>query len=584
MITHLAIQNLKKISSWSGDISRVTLFCGPNRSCKTAAMEGARLALTNVADIGAAVNKQALLTSGLASAVATGPGLEARWQYAGKRTHSISCEGMEVKSVVGDCPVTVEGYWQLTGEQRWALVESVVGAFSETAPPSVESKKEELKQLQSVVPPEPYQGDSIAVLTSKIADVEAFLSAQKTAQEDNQKIQREISEHDAAKSHWENAASDARKRVQTAQESRDKAIQLTADCEDAIDLWRNSPGYVFTGMGHNLAEVASAFVSDCKEKLFWLERLLEDNAVFHEEAGEMVLDVRTLQSLVDLIRVPEELEAIKVSQGKEMEAVVSILTELGSLTGMGCNKSFIIGPSAADAELKRIGSHVDAPLKAAQADLLVAEAGVQKYSIPLATKPLVEVDDEALIAKTLELESLKTNLSEANSYRRWVSGMGGRNARIVALESAIRGYDDALKAYQKRRADYLDNAANMVSDKANQLLKSMQLAPVTIEIATSGKRPTLTATAGGVDISAMSGMEKVSYGIALLNAFQELTEAKCPMLFIEASELDDVQTSSLISGLARFKTKGNALLCHWSDANGDLVGIVEGFTCHVFGV
>ncbi len=115
------------------DLGQVTFIVGPNGSGKTAVMEALRLAVTGSAEVGAQGGKQALIASGKTAeaSIESTDGHTGKWSLkvgkSASKSHAFTDMGedVDVKSVIGSMPITVDDWWALTGEERWRLVGSV---------------------------------------------------------------------------------------------------------------------------------------------------------------------------------------------------------------------------------------------------------------------------------------------------------------------------------------------------------------------------------------------------------------------------------------------------------------------------
>lgn len=567
MITS-AQATIKNLTGWQGNVGKVTLFTGPNRSGKTAVQEAIRLALTNTCSVGASPAKQKLLASGNALAQVSGENFSGCWALRdGKRTHSLSYGGMEVKSVTGDAPLTVEEYWALTGEQRWAMVESIVGPFSENPPDKKDASRATLKALKSQVAPPAYEGQSIPELKRLIAHYESIIKSAIESREESNARLRQLQDLTNNRKHTQQL-------LDILKGERDRlhraiSENLLGQVTQILVDWQTSPGNVLSGCS-NMKEAVDTLTELCIEKLSAMNAVLDGKSPFAQVVQYMLA---TMQAMGD--NQPEDLETFLLDSG-------SIFSE--RLADKFAEYGFQINSvsTMSDAINERERLLLEGKLEKEHAKCLEliakAENSIKQHDEQIAElegkEPAAYSDAESA---SQQLDSLKEQLAKATAYQEWLDGAEKRAEKIKELEAEVTSADKDWSEYSKRRADYLSGAASLVSDKANEILGQMGFPKLSIEIDTTGKRNTLTAVSDGVDIQAMAGSEKLLYGVALVNAFHELGKTPMPVLFIEAAELSGENLAKLLGSLLACRTKGNVLVSHWFDVQ------VEGVVTHRFG-
>ena len=108
---------------------------------------------------------------------------------------------------------------------------------------------------------------------------------------------------------------------------------------------------------------------------------------------------------------------------------------------------------------------------------------------------------------------------------------------------------------------------------ANRILGDQGLPRVEIAIELTPKRRSVTFKSGGVDISAMSGMEQVAYGSAVLFSLAQASNAKYPCFWCECAELDEECFDAFVRAMSKaFDTegvRGCVFLARWGNVSSD---------------
>lgn len=566
---------IKNIANWTGGVGKVTLFTGDNRSGKTAIAEAVRLALTNTCSVGATPTKQSLLTSGDASATIKGDKLLGKWSYAGgKRSFSLEYDGMQVQSLTGDAPLTVQEFWALTGEQRWTMVESIVGTFDEEPPQPVDKAKAELKTLRGQLPPEEYTGPSLPELErlqahyKSVIEQAAKARQEISAREYNLRADRQSLEN--AENIWATLQSNLRNYTLAKEED------LVGQLDWALREWETDASTVL--VGGNLQDAFKHMA----------ERLeLEREAIADLCAPDQDSDYTRTNDVFDL-RIMLEDVAVKLTALGSNEVYSTYLfdsgqkfidriIEIGSKYAIVFDPNSVCTPELARKRISRVGADIDAQITRCNDMIKKSESGIAQLKARIAEMEAWAPPKLADAVKAAEeLETVEKQLAHAKAVANWLAYADKRLERITELEQLISDYDTKQAEFSKRRAAYLDGAASLVSGKANEILTAMGFPLVGIRIETTGKRNKLTAVADGVDIQAMAGSEQLLYGVALVNALHELGKAKLPVLFVEAAELSGENLTKLLGALAKYRTRGNVFVSHWYPV------VVNGVVTHKF--
>ena len=568
MMIKQAAATIKNVTDWRGDIGKVTLFTGANRSGKTALLEAIRLALTNTCSVGATPAKQALLADGEASALVTGDNLSAKWTIkSGKRTWNLEYDGMKVQSITGDAPLTVDEFWSLTGEQRWGLVESIVGTFSEEPPASADPARAELRALKSQVPPPAYDGPALAELERLREHYKSVIDAARKAKQEIQSRQMGI---DADKSSLENAIK-IRDVIAGNLERFEQAVanRLPQEVELTLSVWEQDPSNILSG--GSLAEAITAISERLNKEIGALDKLADDD--------ELMFATSQLEIAAEHLASLAEDETYQLTLIESGDRFSKRLREIGDEAGLPFSHDSVSTLHAAKQRASRFGVDLAAQITRCKDLLARSQSGIEKIQVRIAANEATEVPSMGdAVEAAGQLETIESQLAHARSTADWLAAADKRADRIAELEQTIKDLDNENAAFAKRRADYLSDAADMISAKANEILLAMNFPLMGIRIETTGKRGTLTAVSDGVDIQAMAGSEKLLYGVALVNALHELGKSKLPVLFVEAAELNGENLTKLLGALAKYRTKGNVIVSHWYGV------CVNGVVTHSFGV
>lgn len=534
MINHLTASGIKN-SEYSGPIAQVQLLSGANRTGKTAISEALRLALTNDAEIGGTPAKQSLLVAESASAHASGGGVECAWEYrGGKRRHLLTFEGMEVKSLQGGLPVTVPEFWALTGDERWGLLEGVVGKFTLPAPPDAASLKAKIKSLKEQPQPEVYTGAPIAEVQADLNDVLTEIAKQQkvlteldTAKERNRKILDSRNSSDRSLEF-------AKQRLKDAQQATiNFAMDYTQTSKDIFE-WALSPASVLAGLGSTVRE--------CEQNL-WRE--IQPKLAALSSAGSDWASSVLGCSLAGNDNPIEQCDAANRA--------------CESMRKLGFTEMHFTDAAKASQHLEQRAARLADELAMAKEGLELIQTNHDlAYATPLL--PESPLDMESYNALLSRRDSLKGIVASANAWMDWESTQAKNKEQITELEKEAESLEQKHAAYQLARGAYLAKAIALVEDKANAVLSSIGWPVVSVKIDQSGKRNTLTLNAGGVDVAAMSGGEALVYGAAVLNAIQEGSSSKCPLMIVEAAELDAENLLAFATAIQASRTKGNVVI------------------------
>jgi len=542
-ISHLTCSGIKS-ASYSGPLDNVVLVRGKNRSGKTGILEALRLATTGTAMIGGTLDKQSLMIAGDASVLAVGDGVRCEWSYInGKRKHFIDFQGMPVKSISGPVPITVDDWWALTGDKRWAVIEGVIGLFKGSPPlDDLDQLKSKLEQLINAQSPPEYSGDSLAAIKSKLDSVANSIRNAEESTRAIDQANRFNSELDRRKQSAEARQSDLTAKLNAATGKQAAIKSIAKDLAKPIFEWQLEDDDLHGDLLWEAVEYA------------WTQSRSMFNAI-----GKRSVDA-AINKAIEMFSgpVPAIENPMMPTRSNAKQVVVE---KLSALLGPGWNTD------TADTAERQIKACVDAAyseVKSLQELLDFMKESTDSNSAEQPKEVPECIGNDAYTQLLSQRSNLQSEAARCQAWIDWLSGAESRAAKIQASKDTIEVVRKAHLAYQAARADYLSSAIDTIKVVANSMLSMMGWSEVSVDIEQVAKRNVLTISAGGVNVDAMSGGEALVYGVCVLNAIQEASTIACPILLVEAAELDTTTLSGLLAALKATRTKGNVLVAHWT--------------------
>ncbi len=176
--------------------------------------------------------------------------------------------------------------------------------------------------------------------------------------------------------------------------------------------------------------------------------------------------------------------------------------------------------------------------------------------------PLLPEDDYAQLL--MRRDEVQGEMRKAQEWETWKQSSKANAEKLASARLRLEELEDTSSKVRALRTEMLKNSVSVVEAKANEYLDVMGLPRLRLDVNSTAKTSSLTlANALGVDIAAMAGSERVQYGASLVSALQELSSAPCPVLFIEAAELNPQRLTLLLKAM-RLRTRGNAFVAHWA--------------------
>jgi len=392
----------------------------------------------------------------------------------------------------GGMPVTVGDMWDLTAEQRLALVVS-----KETLEYNARDTlycRERIKALKQLIDtpqpaaPKPYSGPSVFELDEEMQTLSAKIASRTGEIEAQAKRGREINR--------------LRFLLDTANES---VLEWQEFCSKASVADDSVPGWI------ERYDTVQEFLDSVASAIHWVG---SNTAVAIGRAAIAVEECRKHMELPVTIPVM----ATENSSDRLEEAiqkVANINQQIAALEAI---------PAVGDEDIAKDVARLDELREA-------AGAAYEWKTFEKRTKEWAEQRGKAVA----ELEEMKAKLEELTQERA---------AIVNKLKGSIEG-------------------------AANDMLSRVGLSPLEIEIVTTAQKAALKVSVAGVAIEALAASEKLLYGICLLLAIQQASDAKCPILVAECAETDEAMFNRLIGAIGE-PEKGNTVLEHWMKTHGSI--------------
>jgi hypothetical protein len=579
MLTSVSVVSVKKCEPRECSLGPVTLFAGDNESGKTGMMEALRLALTGRGDIGAKNQLQALLVNG-ASASSTvkgevdGKPVVGAWALTSKESkdgtiknsvaHDLTWGGVQQRTefITAGLPVTATEFWALTGEDKWAAIEQVVGKFDLPQPADPKDIKAKIDELTNRQQPERYSGDPIALLREKSRGLSEWILEQQKLRKHlayrEQKLTTDrarMAQHEEDLAKWVAGSTTVEERLSRVMELRD-ALQ------PMIDAWTSSPEALINPNGDNLLGILGEYVDSMRTQGELIYELVSD----FPELAQKIDAILAVAGLLDVTLQEQEPKLREIHPASPDAELIRLAVQNSGLLEDGDNKSHTSTPAAAQTWLDREQGFLKSQYAAALNKIESFKNAIADLKASTSDESFRQeacASEDSIAAKAQELSVVQSDLSKAEEWQRWVESSQRRLEEIAELRAQLEAAETAMKGWQQQRSEYMMRNIASITTIANSILSDIGCTPVTLSVETTGKRNTLTLTAAGTDILAMAGSQQVIYGAALLHALQILSVSPCPVLFIRASEIHGSRLGMFLDSLATHRVRGNVFVEHW---------------------
>lgn len=580
-----------KGSNLSQNLKPINVYVGDNRTGKSTVMQAVQLAMFGVAsDIGKR-SAGSLVDQGSCSATAYSGKASFRCRITKGKTVSQSHEASE--NIEFPVPTTVADLWSLTGEELWVLLApggiefntslEPIRSFIDTlerypiSSPSVES----LRYLAGTVSSDPYNSLTKMVSCAKTAE-EFIKEGRQLASVTPRQFKIEMSQ---AAAQEELTAIDSQIMASAKAESeRSKRETVRKSCAESIDAATARLADIQSDLQTLRGTLAShrlitQQLADFPPNASWVDpstaagllagcRDLQDRILGHRmyQKSPKESQAKIDSSLQTFIREMESVFSEICSVGEtdsRLGAATDLATELKTLP-----KSILCD----DARARLVETR-----KSAEAKMEVQIAGLEKYrqsqnelitQLESQRDAAQDVLPESLTPEQLETLSdrkayLTWQLSEIEEQAKFINNSLVAAKKIEEADRALEAIDGLIREVNEMRQSLIEAQIDQSVNHANCFLSRLGMPKVVLETV-AGKRPSVQVrTADGREYVALSGAERLLYGIALLIAFQFRRKVKLPLLFIEAGELDANMFQVAIQAVADLLTDGNAFFAHW---------------------
>jgi hypothetical protein len=474
-----------------------------------------------------------------AVATAWGRGIEASWSIRGGK------KAWEDPETQGGLPSTVDEFWSLTGAGRLKLI-SPPGTLDsiESDIASLEADRKRLKTIiDAPTPPTPdtYTGPPIHEIEDQIREIEQKLSRHNMQVSANAKL--ESTETEAAA-----RVADKQRLTGILQGLNTKLSHVNAELEKA-----NTQLAIYQEASSKEPKI----VSSARGRGVPLRVAVQDTVHLLVQAVQWANPKAATQEWSDLIcsQIPEgELEL------PESATFKSTIPEADGLRVYAASGKLSELSNKYANEIKQINTALD-KIEA----VTMATAGL---------KPSFDciLDDQALFAAHASISTLKQQVQAASAWDAYEAAMKkqveARNKAFMELE----GVATRLETAKKRLTEEVQKLKGPIESKANEMLGAAGLSNLYVSVNQNGRGWTLDVSIDDVAIESLARSKRLLYGLCLVAAIHELSNAKAPILTVECAEMDHRTFEKAIAAM-KVKRKGNVILEHWSKPDVDVAVI-----------
>lgn len=566
MFNRVMVRNVKGVE---GDfqLGSTTVIKGPNESGKTAVMEAIRLAITGKAAIGGTGKKiSELMSEASSSSIAIHPGGSSTWKArvgdSVSQTHNV-----DVDTQCG-MPISVDEFWALSSAQKFSLLAG--GAICDVAM-RIDLVKEYIKATKAIVNmpapmmPDVYSGAPRPELQKELDSVSLELRKHNEACVDGAKRQAALEKNQRDLDKY-------RDMIGGAQESLRLMKQTTAECGNKVNLLAslveryneasaNEPKLIRWGRerGLELAPLIKHFTHELGVACAWASDMAERKGYALDAKNLRVakadLDYITCETIMAIPRPAFE-------RDDELWELVGASTPAATLSQ--ANADFM----AAKIDMNEQEGYV----KDMQHSIHSLEQSLAA-AVAIGGTPLLPEQLDALLTRKTELEDLLRKCDAWSNYDE-------ENGRYVVKRSKasmeLDELNDKLDKLNAERAAIVASITVPLESKANEILTRAGLPGLQIGITSTAKQASLDVrTSDDIALDALAGSRRLMYGMCLLCAMQQLSEAPCPVILACCAEMDSESFNKAVHAFGIAK-RGNVILEHWAGVGtgGDDVVVV----------
>lgn len=521
MFTNLQYNGVKGMSE-SIELGRVTVICGPNESGKSAAANAMQLAATGRCEIGAIASAQTKLLSGSSGfVVATGVNIEASWSIRGGK------KSWEDPGTQGGMPVTVDEFWDLTGAQRLALlVPDGALASIQSEISKLESEKKRLKTIiDAEAPPAPdeYSGPSIDSLQQKLSDIDKKLASHAAAKA----AAGAMKEHELYIQETKAKLQETEATLKLKQEELDNSLQLQASISAQFAIYgektSSEPRIIKSARerGVTIREAVDSTLSLVQEALDWA----------YGRCSDVTDGIKMISSAAGIEKIREIQES-----NWDGKPIATAKRDIDILVH----------------DIKTSISH--------------SERFAQELKARLDRKPPSECSgllgvDEAM-SISAERDAVSKEIAKANAWTAYNASLQKMISSRIEASQQIEAVLSKLELQKSTMTSMVDTLKGTVEDLANAFLSKIGKPLLSISVGQSAKGWVMDVSIGDVALEAMARSRRLLYGLCILSAIHEASEAKCPILIAECAEMQPSTLDKCIDAMSG-RTKGNVILEHW---------------------
>jgi hypothetical protein len=504
-------------------LPELVIVSGPNGSGKSAFLEAMRLSATGRCSLGSGRQAVAKLigSGGAASHLDCGKDSDvSSWSASVGDTVSVSWEDLGLQ---GGMPVTVGEWLALTEEQRLALVGGKEALEANEAEASV--LREKLKQAKAAIDvpmpaaPPPYSGPPASDLEEEI-----IILTLRTEQHRKDKASLSARVQQASRNDALRATLSQDIAMYT-----ESLVRLERERDEALPIFQR-----YNAAKKAVPPILSSYsnfgrlLSDVTDALVWLR---------HTTGMEIGVEIEMLRQIEVDCDVPE----VRFERSDELYGI----------TGK-CPDKWIVH---IEDEIRRASSAIDG---------LKAELG------RIAPQEKAPVVNEAQYVKDVmrldECKKLSMAAHEWGTFERRTGEWAVHRSKMIADADVM---SDRLDTLRMERASIVDGLKSSIEARANDMLSRAGMTPLEIDVATTAKRASLRIYVAGVPIEALPASVFLLYGLCLLSAIHQSSNALCPLLVAECAEMDKDMFLRAVKALGT-PSKGNIVLEHWLETEGSI--------------
>lgn len=552
-IKQLSIRGIKNVDA-DIEMAPVVLVHGPNESGKSGVLNALELAIANQSELGSSGKKIDMMVSGaVASALATtNEGGFCKWQmnHGGKgRIH----EGYDLQ---GGMPVTPNEFWGMTSSDKLSLV---AGGKKIDAEEKLEEAKRKLKAANEILkaprpdmPSEVYTGMPIEEIRTKL-----------------KKLNLEIAEHEKASEKRAAMESSRKKMEQEAAAIREDIKNLQRDIRVDEETLPDLREFVkqFEPLVMRYQEAARTEPAIVREAR---KAKLDVSDMYFRKINELIDAGEWLVETLNKKQNPSEAKRYREFVAKLNAQWKPAKVDAPPPTFEGDRKMWEMAEAHDPEEklqtVKSLIAQTETSLSFNQLTLKEAKERLKAIGKSQDLNQNIQgqmLSPEVLEAALAERDQLQADLDAAMDWERYDSAQGDYQVRRSKAAIAKAEAESEVEKYTQLRSDQIMEIKEPLETAVNSMLTRAGFLPVQIEVESTPKTATLTIKDSmGIEVQAMATSIRTVYGVCILRAIHELSNAPCPVALAQCAELGPSNLVRLMEAL-KHVGKGNIVLEHW---------------------